>query len=177
MGHSAEEFSRAIEESFVDAFATLCTASPRAVVFGPRLGRRKNPQPFCADATAKIVAEMRNLGISRLIVQTGAMAGGDTPNWSMSVRRFVRSHRKNYPKIDANRDAQEIVTKEGELDWTLVKPFRISGARGRGKEHVRVAQNVHIGMLTSIRRADLAEFLVDELMEGRFHRQAVYVVN
>jgi len=30
--HSSEELSSAIDESFVDAFATLCTASPKAIL-------------------------------------------------------------------------------------------------------------------------------------------------
>jgi len=160
-----------------DIRRTLEGTSGVIVVFGPRLGKRNNPQAFCADATAKIGIEMKKLGIQRLIVQTGAMAGGDTSNWSRGVRRLVGSYRKKYPNIDADRDAQELVTKESGLDWTLVKPFRISGARGKGKEKVRIARNVHIGIFASVRRADLAEFLVDEFISGQFHKQAVYIVN
>lgn len=157
-----------------DIRRTLEGAIGAIVVFGPRLGRRNNPQPFCADATKSIVVEMKKLGIRRLIVQTGAMAGGDTPNWSRGVRWFVGRYRKNYPEINKDRDAQEIVTKESGLGWTLVKPFRISGARG--KEHARVDTAIRIGMFTSIRRTDLAEFHVNEIANGRFHGQAVYIV-
>ena len=131
--------------------------------------------PFCAEATTKIIAEMKRLGIQRVIVQTGAMAGGNTSNWSRGVRWFVGRYRNKYPAIDADRDAQEVITKDSDLDWTLVKPFRISGARGKGQPHVAPA--IRIGMFTSIRRTDLAEFLVDEVRAGRFHRQAVYIVN
>jgi uncharacterized protein YbjT (DUF2867 family) len=145
------------------------------LVFGPRLGKRNHPMPFTADATARIVAEMKQLGVPRLIVQVGAMAGGDTPNWSRGVRWFVGRYRKSYPEIDSDRDAQEVVTKESGLDWTLVKPFRISGARGKGNP--RVAPAIRIGMFTSIRRRDLVEFHVNELLDGRFHRQAVYIVS
>jgi putative NADH-flavin reductase len=160
-----------------DIRRTLEGTSGAIVVFGPRLGRRNHPQAFCAEATAKIVTEMKALGIHRLIVQTGAMAGGDTPNWSRGVRMLVHSYRRRYPEIDADRDAQEVITKKSGLDWTLAKPFRISGARGKNKEKVRVAQDLHIGAFTSIRRADLVEFLVDEFVPGVFHKQAVYVVN
>jgi putative NADH-flavin reductase len=160
-----------------DVRKTLEGTSGAIIVFGPRLGKHNDPQPFTADATGKIITEMKKLGISRLIVQTGAIVGGDTPNWSRGVRRIVRGYRKNFPKNAADRDAQERVTKESGLDWTLARPFRISEARGKGKERVRVAQNIHIGMLTSIRKTDLAEFLVEELVGGRFHRQAVYIVN
>ena len=145
------------------------------LVFGPRLGKRNHPVPFTADATTRIIEEMKRLGLQRIIVQVGAMAGGDTPNWSRGVRWFVGRYRKSYPEINIDRDAQEEVTKESDLDWTLVKPFRISGARGKG--HQRVAPAIHIGMFTSIRRRDLAEFHVNELLDGRFHRQAVYIVN
>lgn len=143
-------------------------------VFGPRLGRRMDQQPFCADATAKIVEEMKKLSMDRLIVQTGAMAGGDSPNWSWFVRRFVKSYRKNYPEIDKDRDAQEVVTKNSGLDWTLVKPFRISSAKGTGK--VRALENVRISSFTSTPRADLAEFLLRELMDGSHHRKTIYAV-
>ncbi len=144
-------------------------------VFGPRLGKGKDPQPFCADATVRIAAEMTKLGIQRLIVQTGAMAGGDNPDWSWGLRRFVRSYRKNYPEIDKDRDAQEVATKQSGLDWTIVRPFRISGARGRGNP--RVAHSMKIGMFSSIRRADLAEFLVSEVTDGKWHRQTVYILS
>jgi len=157
-----------------DIRRTLEGTDGAILVFGPRLGRGKNPQPFCADATAKIIAEMKRLGVERIIVQTGAMAGGDTPNWSWFVKRFVRTYRRNYPEINKDRDAQEVVTKESGLDWTLAKPFRISGARGKGSAHVAPA--IRINAFTSIRRTDLAEFLVNEVTEGRFHRQAVYIV-
>jgi uncharacterized protein YbjT (DUF2867 family) len=146
-----------------------------AVVFGPRLGKRNNPKPFTADATSRIIAEMKRLGILRLVVQTGAMAGSDHSNLSMMVRRFADSYRKNYPEVAADRDAQEAVTKESGLDWTIVRPFRISGARGNG--HPNVSPVIRIGMFTSIRRRDLAEFHVNELSAGRFHKQIVNIVS
>lgn len=159
-----------------DIRKTLEGANGSIVVFGPRLGKRKNPQPFCADATAKIIAEMKKLGISRLIVQTGAMAGGgDSPDLSKGVRRFAASYKRDYPAIYADRESQEAATRESGLDWTLVRPFRI--ANGRGKGNPRVAQSVRIGMFNSIRRTDLAEFLIDEALAGRFHKQVVFIVN
>jgi uncharacterized protein YbjT (DUF2867 family) len=158
-----------------DIRRTLEGSDGAVLVFGPRLGRGRHPEPFCAEATASVIAEMRQLGMARLICQTGAMAGGDTPNWTPLVRKFVGRYRSQYPQINADRDAQEVVVKESGLDWTLAKPFRISGRRGKGK--TLVAPNLRIGGFTSIRRTDLAEFLVDELTKGRFHRQAVYIVN
>jgi putative NADH-flavin reductase len=143
-------------------------------VFGPRLGKKNNPQPFCADATAKIIEEMKKLGMGRLIVQTGAMAGGDSPNWSWFVRRFVKSYRKNYPEIDKDRDAQEAVTRASGLDWTITRTFRISGGKGSGE--VRALENVRISFSTHTPRPDFAKFLLDELISGTHHRKTIYVV-
>jgi uncharacterized protein YbjT (DUF2867 family) len=158
-----------------DVRRTLEGTEGAVVVFGPRLGRGHHPEPFCGEATASVIAEMKRLGLGRLVCQTGAMAGGDTPNWTPAVRRFVRRYRRQYPAVDADRDAQEAVVRGSGLDWTLVKPFRIAGGRAKGK--VRVSPAVRIGAFTSIRRKDLAEFLVDELDQRRFLGQAVYIVS
>ncbi len=144
------------------------------LVFGPRLSRKVHGDVFCAAATATVIREMKGLGIRRLVCQTGAMAGGDSPNWSWAVRGFVRRYRRNFPEVDADRDAQEAEVKASGLDWTVAKPFRISGAKGKG--HVRAAPNLRIGMFTSTRRADLADFLVAEVRAGRFPGQAIYVL-
>ena len=159
--------SSKINQTLVGTIGAIC-------VFGPRLGKKNNPQPFCADATAKIVEEMKKLGIDRLIVQTGAMAGGDSPNWSWFVRRFVKSYRKNYPEIDKDRDAQETVTKGSGLDWTITRTFRISGGKGTGS--VRALENTRISFFTHTPRSDFANFLLDELMSGTHHRKTIYVV-
>ena len=132
------------------------------------------PKAFCAAATATILSEMKALGIQRVVCQVGAMAGDNAKNWSGMVRRFVRSYRRNFPAIAADRDEQEQAVMGSDLDWTIVKPFRISQARGVGR--VRAAPAIRIGMLTSIRCADLADFLVKELTDGQFHRQAVFAV-
>ena len=91
------------------------------------------------------------------------------------VRFFVRSYRKKFPAVDKDRDAQEVAVKESGLNWTLVKPFRISGAKPKGT--VRAASAIRITAFTSTRRADLAEFLIKEFSESRFRGQAVYVVS
>jgi putative NADH-flavin reductase len=143
-------------------------------VFGPRLGKGNDPQPFCADATARIVEEMKRLEMERLVVQTGAMAGGDSPNWSWAVRRFVKSYRENYPEIDKDRDAQEMVARNSGLDWTVTRTFRISGAKGTGR--VRALENVRISFFTQTPRVDFANFLLDELLDGSHHRKTIYVV-
>ncbi len=153
---------------------TLEGTSGAICVFGPRLGKRNNPQPFTADATARIIGEMKKLGMKRLIVQTGAMAGGETPDMSWFVRRFTRSYQKNYPEISKDRDAQESVTRASGLDWTITRTFRISG--GGGSRRPRALESARISFFTHTPRIDFANFLIDELMEGKYHEKIIYVV-
>ena len=143
-------------------------------VYGPRLSRGNDPEPFTADATSRIIEEMKALSLNRLIVQTGAMAGGDSPSWSWFVRRFVRSYRKDFPKSSKDRDAQEDVTRNSGLDWTITRTFRISGGGGSGR--LRALENVRIGFFTHTPRRDFADFLVNELLEGTHHKKTIYVI-
>lgn len=158
-----------------DVRRTLEGTDGAVLVFGPRLARKVKGDVFCAAATANVIAGMKELGIPRIVCQTGAMAGGDSPNWSWFVRSFVRRYRRNFPEVDKDRDAQEAAVRGSGLDWTLVKPFRISGGKPRGQ--VRAAPSLRISFLTHTVRADLAAFLVDEVRGGRWHRQAVYALS
>ncbi len=162
-----------------DVRRTLEGSDGAICVFGPRLGGLfskplEAPTAFCAAATANVVAEMRQLGVRRLVCQTGAMAGDHASEWSGGVRRFVRNYRRKFPEIAEDRDEQERVVAASGLDWTIVKPFRISPKRGVGQ--MRAAPAIRISMLTSIRRQDLADLLVREVTGGQFHRQAVFAV-
>jgi len=69
---------------------------------------------------------------------------------------------------------QEQLVRESGLEWTLVKPPRLTDGRARGR--VVAGIDLQIGLSSSIRRADLAAFLVGECLEPRFAKQAVYVI-
>lgn len=157
-----------------DVARTLRGTSSAILVFGPRLHRGVKPDVFCAVATQNVIAAMKALGMQRIVCQTGAMAAADNRNWSWGVRRFVRTYRRNFPEVNADRNAQEAAVVASGLDWLVAKPFRISGARAKGR--VRALKDAHIGMFTSVRRADLAAFLIDEATNGRHHRVALNVV-
>jgi putative NADH-flavin reductase len=45
------------------------------------------------------------------------------------------------------------------LDWTLIKPPRLTGGPARGR--VRSGENLSIGALSSISRLDLSRFILD----------------
>ena len=158
-----------------DVRRTLTGTEAATCAFGPRIRRDgPAPAPFCAAATANVIAGMRTLEIERLVVQTGAMAAGDDANLGPSYRRMRARYRERFHDLAVDRDAQERVVQESGLDWLLVRPPRIvpGGPTGR----LKVAESARIGLLAKARVGDLGELHCDELTRPRFHRQAVYVL-
>ena len=139
-------------------------------VFGPR---PPHTDVFCAPATELIVDAMRHAGVRRLVCQTGAMIGGDVASWTLPVRLMVRMFRWQRPAVAADRMRQEKLVRESDLEWTLVKPPRLTDGPARGR--VAAGVDLRIGLLSKISRADLASFLVGECVAPRHLKQAVYV--
>ena len=61
------------------------------------------------------------------------------------------------------------------LDWTIVKPPRLTDGAAKGKW--LAGTDVRLGMLSSITRDDLANFLVTKTLKPQYIGQAVFVRN
>ena len=149
---------------------TIAGAAVVCCVFGPR---PPHADVFCARATELILDAMRRAGVRRLVCQTGAMIGADAANWTLPVRLMVRMFRRHRPAVAADRMMQEQLVRESELEWTLVKPPRLTDGPARGR--VVAGADLQIGLSSKIGRADLAGFLVEECVAPRYVRQAIYV--
>jgi uncharacterized protein YbjT (DUF2867 family) len=157
--------------SSADAIAA-CLAGTQAacLVFGPRA---PYTDVFCAAATGAVIAAMKARGPRRLICQTGAMVGLDLPIWSLPFRWMATSYQRQRPGPAADRRDQEAAVRASGLDWTIVKPPRLTDGPRTGR--VRVAPDLRIGLLSSVSRADLAEVILDAAAEPRLVGQVVFV--
>ncbi|NGZ97499.1 MAG: hypothetical protein CV089_15500 [Nitrospira sp. WS110] len=72
-----------------------------------------------------------------------------------------------------NREEQERLVESSVLDWTIVKPPRLTDSLPRGR--VYASASLLVGLLSKISRADLAAFILDEIQTGRFVRQRIFV--
>jgi putative NADH-flavin reductase len=155
---SPESLARAIEGSD----AVICA-------FGPTSAKEA---PFCAALTRHIVEAMGRLGVRRLLCITGAMVG-DYAGRSVFFQGMADLFRRQAPAQAADRAEQERLVRESGLEWTVVKPPRLTEAAPRGK--VRAGESEPVGMLSRLPRADLARFLADQLERGHFVRKSVVV--
>jgi putative NADH-flavin reductase len=140
-------------------------------VFGPR---PPFTDIFCAEATQAVIEVMRRSGVRRLIVQTGAMVGQNLPNWTFAWRIMTLMYQRQQPKDARDRLEQERLVRLSALDWTIIKPPRLTDGVARG--HIRAGSDVRVGLLSRISRADLRDFLMDEIERPRFVGQSVFVV-
>ena len=136
------------------------------------LGPRKGDPTLHRDAAALIVGVLRDAGVRRFVGVSGA--GVDVEGDRKSRRDRVVSWVIQHLPGDAVRDkvVEYGVWRDSGLDWTLVRPPRLTDgpAVGAVEHHAGTSPRS-----TSIRRADLAAFLADEVEQGRYLRQAPLV--
>lgn len=138
-------------------------------VFGPRA---PYTDVFCARATRAVVEAMRTVGCRRLLCVTGAMIGPlATRSRPMAWMRAWFVWRR--PAVAADRDEQEAIVMSSGLDWTIVKPPRLTDAGP--SDRVAAAPDLPVGLRSVLSRADLAHFLLDEIAAPRFRGQRVVV--
>jgi putative NADH-flavin reductase len=150
--------------------ATLADADAACCVFGPRPPYR---DIFCAAATKAVLDAMQRSNARRLICQTGAMIGHYPHNrsWPFKAMRFIAKHRMR--RVMRDRRKQETLVRSSDLDWTIVKPPRLTDTPPSG-DWIANPQ-VRIGLLDSISRADLAEFIVTEILTPAHIKEAVFI--
>jgi uncharacterized protein YbjT (DUF2867 family) len=129
----------------------------------------------CSQATATLIAAARAHGVSRLIVQTGAMIGHPRERLSWVYRTILRMMPREQLALVADRRTQEQIVQASGLDWTLVRPPRLVVGRPTGR--VESGAELFVSALARLDRADLAKFLLDAVDDARLFRKCVTVIN
>ncbi len=128
---------------------------------------------FCAAATRAMIASMQRRKVTRIICQTGAMIGNHEDNWSWPFTWMARSVHKKYSAMMADRLEQERLIMASHLDWTIVKPSRLTQGARTGQ--VRAGTDLKMGLMSKIARVELASFLLDQVTSDTYLHQAVFV--
>ena len=145
-----------------------CVAA--CVVFGPH---PPFTDLFCAAATRSIVSVMREVGVERLICQTGAMIG-DYPRQRSAVFQFATGvYQRRHPGPHQDRVDQELIVRESGLQWTLLKPPRLN--EGPGDTEPQVGTDLKVGLMSSVARRALARLIVSEVVRPRFIGKTLFL--
>jgi putative NADH-flavin reductase len=173
MFESASEAVEVVAGSLLDSGdveRTLRGCDAVCCAFGPR---PPFTDFFCARATRVIIDAMRRFDVNRIVCQTGAMVGDYRQNRTRPFQSMVWLFDRFNRTLAEDRAGQERIIKESGLRWTIIKPPKLTNQSATG---IYIAgSQVKVGLLSAISRADLAMFIVNELVAPEHIRKAVFV--
>ena len=98
---------------------------------------------------------------------------GDYAHLSWFMRWMKSTYQKQQPALACDRAEQEQRVQASPLAWTLVKPPRLTDGQARGR--IRSGEALKVGAMSSISRADLARFILDQVDSREYVGKQVVV--
>ncbi|GAA2848824.1 hypothetical protein Acy02nite_01450 [Actinoplanes cyaneus] len=160
------EQERLIEAIWPDAHDTPALTdalSGADVVISTLGGSGSGPTTVCTDGIRTTLAAMAATGVTRLIAVSahGVLETHDRSLYSLAAWAGV-------PDRMRDKETMEPLITASGLDWTIVRPSKLSHRPATG--HSRVGTDLPIRAWSSIGRADLAAFLIDEAVTPHYVR-------
>jgi putative NADH-flavin reductase len=133
------------------------------------------PTTFISDATKIIVDEMQKQNIKRLIALSNIGAGNSIAFQPWFFTKIILTYFMKWLKViidDKNR--MEPIIMNSNLNWTIVRCPNIVDKPTKGKYNATLDGK---GLKLSITLDDLSKFIVGQLKETTFNKQALCVSN
>ncbi len=133
------------------------------------------PTTFISEATKCIVDEMQKQRIKRLIAMSNVGAGNSVAFQPRFFTKIILRYFMKWLKViieDKNR--MESIIMNSNLDWTIVRCPNIVDKPAKGKSNATLDGR---GLKLSITLPDLSKFMVDQLKETNFNKQAPCISN
>lgn len=131
-------------------------------------GARRDDRTLSAG-TGNIIDAMRGHGIDRFVCVTG-FGLGDSRMLAAPLFRFVIL--PLLARAYADKERQEEQVRRSGLGWTVVRPTHLTDARPRGRvRHITDRSRWY----DAVSRADVAEFIMDQLDDDRFRQRSVSI--
>jgi putative NADH-flavin reductase len=125
-----------------------------------------------SKATRILVDAMKAAGVHRLVAVTGMGAGDSRGHGGFLYDALM------FPlvlkRIYDDKDVQEQMIRASGLEWTIARPGLLTGGAATGR--MRVLADRKDWQVGSVRRADVADFLLREAFERRYVGQTPLLV-
>jgi putative NADH-flavin reductase len=120
-----------------------------------------------SDGTKNIIGAMGKFGVRRLVVESAYGAGDSARELPVLNRLLVRNVllRSQYRA----KDLMEKYVENSDLQWTIVRPPRLTNGPRRGK--YRAGERIPLDILSGISRADVADFMLKQVEDTEFVRK------
>lgn len=125
--------------------------------------RRGQPGvPVCSVGTTHLIEAMSAAGVRRLVVLSSASVGDSRGTGRFPAPWVVRTL---LGEVMADKELQEAVVRESGLDWTIVRPVKMTNGPRTGRVRVRVGSTVRWGLGSMVSRADVAAVVLATLSD------------
>jgi uncharacterized protein YbjT (DUF2867 family) len=127
------------------------------VILGLPFSALRKPTNVFSQGTRNLIAAMRPAGVRRVIVVSSFGVGESRHDAKLHERLFFSlALRGAY----ADKVLQEQAVRESGLDYTIVRPARLTMAKGDGRYTALIAPG---SIPSPVARADVARFILDAL--------------
>ncbi len=137
--------------------------------------RDGKPTTFISDATKITVEEMGRSGVKRLLAMSNIGTGNSIRYNPWYFTKIILPYFMKWLKVvidDKNR--MEPVIMNSQLNWTIVRCPNIVNKSAKGRYHTTLDGK---GLKLSITLSDLSRFMVQQLTDEDFSRQAPAISN
>ena len=148
-----------------------------AVIQTLGIGGKGNGKPttLVSDANELIMAEMEKIGVKRLIAISVIGAGNSIAFLPGIFRKFVLPvFMKWFQAIIDDKNRMEPMIMNSQLNWTIVRCTTIKDKSATGKITPSLDGN---GLKLSITATDMAAFMVKQLTDTTYLKQAPTISN
>jgi putative NADH-flavin reductase len=121
-----------------------------------------------AEGTRNIIRAMENNGVKRLICQSTLGAGNSRSNLNFFWKHIMFGMLLKQAYRDHER--QENYVMLSKLDWTIVRPAAFIDGRHTGNYRHGFGPQEK-GLTLKISRADVADFMLDQVTGNTYHRK------
>jgi putative NADH-flavin reductase len=131
------------------------------------IGVTWKPVVVFSQGTKNVLEAMHKEGVRRLICITGIGAGDSNGHGGFLYDRLFKP--LLLKTIYEDKDRQETLIKNSEIDWTIIRPGFLTN--GPLTKKYRVITNLKGVTAGKISRSDVAHFILEELSTNRYLRQ------
>ena len=158
-----------LDREAVDRTVAGCEAVVSAI--GTRRGEKAD-RDVLARAAGNVLEAMRRHGVKRLVAISGAGISVRGERKPFPHNLISAALRAVAPGAVEPKQREYEVLAGSDIAWTAVRPVRVVDAPATGRVRAGTSAG-DLGMRVS--RDDLARFMVDQLEDGRFLREAPFV--
>jgi putative NADH-flavin reductase len=157
-----------VEEAVANQEAVLCALGGHDRL---RVALSKHPrQPgLCSVGTRNILDAMKKYDVSRLICLSAWGVGDSKDRLPFAFKHIILPLLMKEEYED--KEAQEQLIQQSTLDWTIVRPARLTNGQRTGS--YRMNSTLEFSGHSSISRADVADCMLKQLTDQTFRQKCI----